>query len=289
MVLGEVAEEHHQRFGPPGNGGRSQRRADRGHVAEHLGAYVRLGDLGGPLCRGPGGRPLARRDGHRAKLITGVAQREQAPGEMLPGRWRRAGQAVELGEHRVEVVVSYLLDLLAQVQAETRGGQPGHLAGPVRAPPQRFRGSLKRTDVIGEAGRPGCGQIDAGRLGQQQLQVRPHVTLGEAPGHERPRIGAVKISQPRRRRPAHPPGQIRMLPQEQAGAAAPVIPRPVPSRQSGNVDVVIGEQAGRGARPGPDGGRRGVHHGDAFLAAAYSAASVSADRCTYRPVVCGLT
>jgi hypothetical protein len=86
MVLGEVVEEHHQGLGPPGHGGGPQRGADRGHVAQDLGAYLRLGDLRGPLGRGSGGRPaLARRDGHRAELVAGLPQREQALGEMPAG------------------------------------------------------------------------------------------------------------------------------------------------------------------------------------------------------------
>ena len=113
--------------------------------------------------------------------------------------------------------------------------------------------------------------------------------LHEAPRHERPGLEPLQVGQPGRCRAAHPRLRVGVLLQEPAGGTAPLELDALGDRQRVDVGVVGREQLRAGPQRcrGQVGGRD-AHHGEAFRAAAYSAARVSADRCTYLPVVSGL-
>jgi hypothetical protein len=115
-------------------------------------------------------------------------------------------------------------------------------------------------------------------LGQQQVQVDVDLASQDQVGDQRPRPDAAKVGQAGVDRAAHPGIQVGMGSQELARLQQPVAQDPVahpkgvaPGRVAVQQRVIVGGgQAGHG----------GGHCSSTALAAAYSAARCSTDRCT---------
>ncbi len=210
MSGGQVLGEHDQAVGAQADRVRPQRGSHGGQVAQRgradAGLADRLHPLGDARLAGPG---LPRRVLADPQLIAGLVQAEDAGGVVHPGiaaRGRRLRQG--LGEGG-EIVIAELAEGLARGQADQREPAAGHIAGPVRAPPEPLRDLGDLLHVAGMPGGPLKIQVPGG-LGQQQIKVRQQMPLDETPGQERPRPGALQVGQPRRGRPPHPRRQLRM-------------------------------------------------------------------------------
>ena len=192
---GQVLAEHDQAVGAQADGVRPQRGRHRGQVAQRgradAGLADRLHPLGDARLAGPG---LPRRILADPRLIAGLVQAEDASGVMHPGMTARRGRLGQgLGEGR-EIVIAQLGEGLGRGQADQGQRAAGHIAGPVRAPPEPLR---HRGDLLHVAGMPG-GPLQVkvtGSLGQQQIKVGGEMAFDETPGQERPRAGALQVRQ----------------------------------------------------------------------------------------------
>ncbi len=243
-------------------------------AAADAGLADRLHPLGDGRLAGPG---LPRRVLADPQLIAGLVQAERTGGVVHPGvvgRGRRLGQG--LGE-RGEVAVVELAEGLARGQADQGEAAAGDVPGPVRAPPEPLRHFGDLLHVAGMPGGPLQVKVTRG-LGQQQIKVGREVAFDETPGQERPGAGALQVGQPRRGRPPHPRRQLRMQGQQPPGAVAPDPPAVRADRQHRD-RVGVGDQQVRRPLAAQGDGGQGAHRA-AALARAYSAASISGDRCT---------
>ena len=278
MGGGQVLGEHDQAVSAQTDRVGPQRGRHGGQVAQRgradAGLADRLHPLGDARLTGPG---LPRRVLADPQLIAGLVQAEDAGGVVHPGITAcrgRLGQS--LGEGR-EIIIAQLGEGLARGHADQGQGAAGHIPGPVRAPPEPLRYFGDLLHVAGMPGGPLQVKVTGG-LGEQQIQVGREVAFDETPGQERPCAGALEVGQPRRGRPPHPGRQLRMGGQQPRGGVAPDPPAVRADRQRSDRVGIGDQQVGRPLTAQRDGGR-GAHRA-AARARAYSAASVSGDRCT---------
>ncbi len=278
MGGGKVLGEHDQAVGAQADRGRPQRGGHRGQVAQRgradAGLADRLHPLGDGRLAGPG---LPRRVLADPQLIAGLVQAERAGGVVHPGVVARAGRLRQRLGERGEVAVAELVKGLARGQADQGEPAAGHVPGPVRAPPEPLCYFGDLLHVAGMAGGPLQVKVTGG-LGEQQVKVGCEVAFDETPAQERPGAGPLEIGQPRRSRPPHPRRQLRVHGQQPPGGVAPDPPAVRAGRQRGD-RVGVGDQQVRRPLAAQGDGGRGAHRA-AALARAYSAASVSGDRCT---------
>ena len=207
---GQVLGEHDQAVGAQVHGGGPERGGDGGQVAQRgradAGLADRLNTLGDGRLAWPGHAWWLLAD---PQLIAGLVEAEHAGRVMHPGVVTGAGRLRQSPGEAGEVAVVELAEGLAGGQADQGKPAPGHIPGPVRAPPEPLSYFGDPLNVAGVAGTP-LPVKAAGVLGEQQIQIRNKMPFGETPGHELPRPGAIQVGQPRWRRPSHPRRQMRM-------------------------------------------------------------------------------
>jgi hypothetical protein len=279
MVVGQPVAQHHDGLGARVDAGRLQGGGQRGDVADDLAADLgladRLDELGRALCGRAG---LAGWTANQPELVAGLLEGEQAGAGVGAGRGRQVCRLLQVGGDAGEVVLGEPVQRLAGPAAHGGMGQHADLTDPVAAPAEPLPHLGDPAHIVGMAPGPGGGQLDTAGLGEQQLQVRAQMTLDEAPGQQRPRLGAVQVDQPLRGRTTHPDAKVGVAGQEPLGGPQAGRPAGLGDHQGGDVLGVGIQQVHGHADPGRARGCQ-AHHAPA-RALAYSAASVSGDRWT---------
>jgi hypothetical protein len=205
VMLSQPVAQHHDGLGARVDAGRLQGGGDRGDVTDDLAADLgladRLDEFGGASCGRAG---LAGWTANQPELVAGVLEREQAGAGVGAGRGRQVRRMLQVGGDADEVVLGEPVQRLARPAAHGGKGQHADLTDPVAAPAQPPPHLGDPAHIVGMAPGPGGGQLDTAGLGEQQLQVRAEMTRDEAPGQQRPRLGAVQVDQPLRGRTTHP-------------------------------------------------------------------------------------
>ena len=200
---------------------------------------------------------------------------------------QRRGQR-RSGQQRRDAAGEVLIDelgqrLAARVQADQRVRDHADLPGPAGAPAQGGPDAVQPVGVAGVLAGPADVEITLA-FGQDEVHVQRQTGVHRRPAQQRPGPAALQISQPCRRGTAQPGRKVRMQRDQLFGAAFPQ-PLGVPAdRQPRDMGAVVRQQPL--CREDPQRCQtpervdrldsRPVHR--PARAAAYSAASVAADR-----------